>query len=211
MTIDIGIRTTFLSHTPEEMRQLSNLGHIIEGALFAVVGLLALLGNLDGFTWGSLAWPILVLTAGIVLLFLLYALHPFSEWRLIWRDAQQREHTIIAAAVATAGVAELLSSAIPVLSYVWPVVIILTGGLFFFHAQHGTSEAAAKAVLQHRFLGSTLIVAGLLNLIEIIGGSKFKAILWPIVLLIAAVQLLLYREPEGAYEVGAEHGGHAGH
>ena len=34
---------SFLSHTPEEMRQLSNLGHIIEGTLFAIVGLLALL------------------------------------------------------------------------------------------------------------------------------------------------------------------------
>ena len=39
---------------------------------------------------------------------------------------QQREHTIIAAAVAVAGVAELLSSAIPALAYVWPAAIILT-------------------------------------------------------------------------------------
>jgi branched-subunit amino acid permease len=130
---------------------------------------------------------------------------------LIWRDVQQRQHTIIAIAIAIAGGAELLSSTIPILSYVWPTAIILTGGLFFFHAQHGTSEAAARAVLQHRFLGSTLIVAGLLNLIEIISGSRFAAILWPIVLLLAAVQLLLYREPVGAYEVGAEHGGHARH
>lgn len=30
---------SFLSHTPEEMRRLSNLGHIMEGALFAIVGL----------------------------------------------------------------------------------------------------------------------------------------------------------------------------
>jgi hypothetical protein len=156
-------------------------------------------------------WPVLILIAGIVLLFLLYPLHPVSEWVLIWRDAQQREHTIIAAAVAIAGVAELLSSAIPVLRYVWPAAIILTGGLFFFHAQHGTSEAAAKAVRQHRFLGSTLILAGLLNLIEIISESRFVAILWPIVLLIAAVQLLLCWEPEDAYEGGVEHGGHAGH
>ena len=202
---------SFLSHTPQEMRQLSNLGHIIEGALFAIVGLLALLGNLGVFTWASLAWPILVLIAGLVLLFLLYALHPGSEWGLIWRDAQQREHTIIAAAVAIAGVAELLSSRTPALAYVWPAAITLTGGLFFFHAQHGTSEAAARAMLQHRVLGSTLIVAGLLNFIEVINGAGFAAFLWPVVLLIAAVQLLLYREPEGAYEGGMEHGRHSGH
>ena len=202
---------SFLSHTPEEMRRLSNLGHIVEGALFAIVGVLALLGNLGTFTWVSLTWPILVLFSGIVLLFLLYPLHPISEWGLIWRDAQQREHTIIAAAVAIAGVAELLSSAIRALSYVWPAAIILTGGVFLFHAQHGTSEAAARAARQHRNLGTTFILAGLLNFVEIISGTMFAAILWPIVLLIAAVQLLLYREPEGAYEGGMKHGGHAGH
>ena len=204
-------RHSFLSHTPEEMRQLSNLGHIIEGALFAVVGLLALLGNLGTFTWVSLAWPILILVSGIVLLFLLYALHPASEWGLIWRDAQQREHTIIAAAVAIAGVAELLSSRTPALNYLWPTAIILTGGLFLLHAQHGTSEAAARAVRQRRALGITLILAGLLNFVELLNGARFAAILWPIVLLIAAVQLSLYREPVGAYEVAAEHGRHAGH
>jgi len=46
---------SFTSHTPEEMRQLSNLGHIVEGALFAIVGLLALLSKLDAFTWASSA------------------------------------------------------------------------------------------------------------------------------------------------------------
>lgn len=147
----------------------------------------------------------------MVLLFLLYPLHPMSEWGLIWRDMQQREHTLIAAAVAIAGMAELLRSAIPVLRYVWPAAIILTGSLFFFHAQHGTSEAAAKAVRRHRFLGSTLVLAGLLNLIEIISGSRFMAISWPIMLFIAAVQLLLYREPEGAYEADGGHAGHTGH
>lgn len=202
---------SFRAHTPEEMRRLSNLGHIVEGTLFAIVGVLALLGNLGGFTWVSLAWSILVLASGVMLLLLLYPRHPISEWRLIWRDAQQREHTIIAAAVAIAGGAELLSSAISTLDYVWPAAIILTGWLFLFHAQHGTSEAAARAVQQHRALGITLILAGLLNFVEIASGARLAAILWPIVLLIAAVQLLLYREPDGAYEGRGEHGGHAGH
>lgn len=50
---------------------------------------------------------------GIVLLVLLFVLHLVSEWGLIWRNAQQRHHTIIATAVAIAGGAELLSSASP--------------------------------------------------------------------------------------------------
>lgn len=193
------------------MRRLSNLGHVIEGALFAVVGLLALLGNLGTFARASLAWPLLVLVSGILLLILLYPRHPVSDWPLIWHDAQQREHTIIAAAMAIAGLAELLSTNLARLIYVWPAALVLVGGLFLFHAQHGTSDAAARAVRQHRILGITIIVAGLLRLIEIIGGGRVTAILWPFALLIAAAQLLLYREPEGAYESEAGHGGHPGH
>jgi len=35
----------FASHTAEEKRRLSNLGHLIEGLLLATVGILAILGN----------------------------------------------------------------------------------------------------------------------------------------------------------------------
>ena len=201
---------SFLAHTPEEMRQLSNLGHVLEGILFAIVGLIVLLEKLGSFTWASSAWPILILVSGILLLFLLYPLHPVAEWHLIWRDAQQREHTIIAFAALIAGAAELLQSTMPVLTYVWPAALMLIGGLFFFHAQHGTSEAAVKALWQHRALGITLIVAGLLRLIEISRGAELAGILWPLTLLIAAAQLLLYREPEGAYEGELTHMGHGG-
>lgn len=175
------------------------------------MGVLVLLEKLAGFTWTSATWPVLILIAGVVLLFLLYPLHPVSEWRLIWRDAQQRQHTIIAVAMAIAGLAELLSSSLSALRYVWPIAVLLTGSLFLFHTQHGTSEAAAKAMRQHQLLGSTFIAAGLLNLVEIINGARFAAILWPILLIVAAAQLLLYREPEGAYEDGVKHGGHARH
>ena len=201
---------SFLSHSPEEMRRLSNLGHIMEGVLFGIVGLLALLSNLNGFTWAASAWPILVTISGLLLLLLLYPRHPMSDWPLIWRDAQQRQHTIIAFAALLAGAAELLQSAMPVLAYVWPAALMLIGGLFFFHAQHGTSEASVKALRQHRVLGITLIVAGLLRLIEISRGAELAGILWPLTLLIAAAQLLLYREPEGAYEGELTHMGHGG-
>ena len=46
---------SFQSHNAEEMRHLSNLGHIVEGALFAVVGLFALLGSLGALGWASSA------------------------------------------------------------------------------------------------------------------------------------------------------------
>ena len=67
----------------------------------------------------------------------------------------------------------------PVLSYLWPAALIVIGGLFLFHAQHGTSEAAAKAVRRHRSLGITIIVAGLFLLIEIASGAELVGIVWP--------------------------------
>jgi predicted tellurium resistance membrane protein TerC len=61
-------------------------------------------------------------------------------------------------------------------------------------------------VWQHRVLGITAIAAGVLRLAEIITGASIFGLLWPLALLAAAAQLLLYREPEGAFEGGP--GGH---
>lgn len=195
----------FASHTPEERRRLSNLGHIVEGLLLGAVGVLALLESTGVASWAATAWPILILVAGVLLLILIYPRHPFSDWPAIWRDAQQQQHTIMAAAIAVAGVAELLRGLGSVWGYVWPGVMLLIGGMFLIHEQHGTSAAAAKAVWQHRILGLTAIIAGLLRAAEVGTGSSPLAILWPLVLLAAAAQLVLYREPEGAFEIGHGH------
>lgn len=67
----------------------------------------------------------------------------------------------------------------------------------------------AKAVRQHRLLGGTVIAAGLLRAAELATAFEVLAVLWPLAALAAAVQLLLYREPEGAYETGGNHGAHS--
>ena len=105
-------RHRFGSHTPEEMRRRSKLGHIVEGLLFAAVGVLAMLGNLGLAAFATAAWPILIL------------------------------------------------------------------------------------------------IAGLLRSVELFTGAGIWVILWPLALLVAAAQLLLYREPEGAFEAGGGHGRH---
>ena len=198
----------FASHTPDELRRLSNLGHIVEGLLFGSVGILALLDSLGMAAWASIAWPLLIVIAGVLLLLLLYPFHPLGDWPAIWRDPQQREHTIIAVAIALAGGAELLRRANANWGYGWPVALLVVGALFLTHAQHGTSAAAAKAVRRHRILGATIIVAGLLRVAALAGGGIMFGVLWSLVLLVAAVQLFLYREPEGAYETGDGHSGH---
>lgn len=198
----------FASHTPEESRRLSNLGHVVEGALLGIVGGLALLSGLGVAPWAATAWQVLMLAAGIVLLLLIYPRHPPADWPAIWRDAQQKQHTLMAAGAAVAGATELLRRRGETWAYVWPAVACVIGGMFLIHAQHGTSEAAAKAVRRHRSLGLTIIAAGLLRAMEVSTGNGLLAILWPLALLGGAAQLFLYHEPEGAFETGDTHGGH---
>lgn len=93
------------------------------------------------------------------------------------------------------------------LAYGWPVVAIIIGILFWLHEQHGTGDAVSKAVWQHRILGITIVIAGLLRLGEVITAASLLAILWPLALSTASAQWLLYREPEGAYEDGAHDSG----
>jgi hypothetical protein len=202
-------RHRFASHTAEEMRRLSNLGHLVEGLVLATVGVLALLSSFGIFAWASTVWPLLLFLAGVLLLVLIYSLHPLSDWPTIWRNMQQREHTLMAAALAVAGTSELLrGSGGRSWGYVWPAALLFTGILFLTHAQHGQGRAVDRAVLLHRILGITVIGAGLFRAIEVATGVGAFAFLWPLALLIAAAQLIIYREPEGAFEKEGGHGGH---
>ena len=91
------------------------------------------------------------------------------------------------------------------LSYAWPGALLLIGFLFLVHKQHGISAAAARAVRQHRILGLTIMFSGFLRAIEVFNRSSAFGILWSIALLAAAIQLITYREPEGAYESESGH------
>lgn len=160
------------SHSPEKRRRLSDLGHRLEGFLLLAVAILALLGNL-GANWAATVWAILLVLAGASLLTLIYPLHPLGDWPIIWRDPQQRQHTIMAAAVTVAGIAELLRGDNVTLGFVWPAALLLIGALFLSHTQHGASEAMARAVRQHRILGVTIVLAGLLRAAEVTSGLLF--------------------------------------
>lgn len=196
-------------HTPEEMQLLSNAAHIVEGAIIGVIALLALAQAMGYAVSGRarLAWPGLVLFAGVFLL--LYLLIPWhgldqavAQWQYIFSDAQQRQHLVIAVALTLAGVAEVLylRRADAWLEPIFPLATLSVGVAFFVHTQHGTSEAVQRAVLIHQLLGVVLGSAGVLAL-----GARIKPHLrwlqfaWPLALLIAALLLFVYREPAGAY------------
>jgi hypothetical protein len=196
---------SFKSHSPEENRKLSNLGHLIEGMIFAFVSILALLSGFGVGAWADKVWQVATIIAGLLLLVALYASHPRSDWLVIWRNAQQRQHTLIAVLVMAGGVLELISITGSAMSYAWPGALLLIGFLFLVHKQHGTSEAAAKAVRQHQILGVTIILSGFFRAVEVFNPSSIFSVLWALALLAAAIQLITYREPEGAYESESSH------
>ena len=199
-------------HSPDEMRQISNLAHLIEGVVLALVAVTALAeatGRL-GSGRGRYVWPILVVAAGAGLLsYLVIPHHGLDkaglQWRFVFGDPQQRQHLVIATLILIAAVVEILGRAGRVHGQAWmlawPAALAIVGVMFLVHEQHGTSEAIARATMVHRYLGTSLVVAGVLA-----GTSAVRAqrggvlgVAWALALLVAAVLLIIYREPEGAY------------
>ena len=200
-------------HTVEEMRGLSNLAHVIEGVVLAAAALLALAeagGRLRGDR-GRIAWPAVILFAGVVLLFyLLFPHHGLSnaglQWEFIFGVPQQRQHVMLAALVVIGGGAELLARhgvrRGGVWSLIWPGTAIIAGILFVTHPQHGTSDAVARAVMLHRWIGTLLIATGVIRAVDVLGARRARWVkyAWPVTLLVSALLLAIYREPRGAYE-----------
>lgn len=201
-------------HTAEEMRGLSNLAHVIEGVVLAAAALLALAeaAGRRGDDRERITWPATIVFAGIGLFaYLLFPHHGLSnartQWAFIFGVPQQRQHVILAALVVIGGGAELLSRRGRLRGrawrLVWPIAAITAGTLFVAHPQHGTSEAVAGAVTLHRWIGTLLIVTGVVRAGEVLSATRawWVRYSWPLALLAAALLLALYREPQGAYEL----------
>lgn len=86
--------------------------------------------------------------------------------------------------------------------FVSPVALVLIGMLLFFHTEYGTAEAIAEAARKHAILGLVIILAGLFKAAEVHWRSKVKwfAFPWIVLLFVAALMLITYREPPGAYK-----------
>jgi hypothetical protein len=200
-------------HTADEMRGLSNLAHVVEGVVLAIAALIALAeaaGRLRGER-GRIAWPAIILFAGVLLLgYLLIPHHGLAnaraQWGFVFGVPQQHQHLILAALIVIGGGAELLSRRGRLRgwawSLIWPATAATAGILFGAHPQHGTSEAIARALMLHRWIGTLLIVTGAIRTVEVLGATqaRWAKYAWPVTLLASAVLLAIYREPPGAYE-----------
>jgi hypothetical protein len=178
------------------MREGSDLAHHIAGsvlALAAVLVLAAAIGLIDRIVWSAL----LGLFGVVFVLYLVFhhGLRNVSRnWRYLWGDAQQRQHLFLGVLVAAGAIAEAAGSAA-----FFALALAAAGALFIVHPQHGTDEAAREARRAHVWLGSFLVLAAIGRAFAITQASWLAAA-WAIPLLLAALVLIRYREPAGAYE-----------
>ncbi len=200
--------------TPEQLQWASNLAHWIEGAMFAIVALIALLQALDYLKskGAQYLWPGLVLISGVFLpAYILLQRGPGgigTTWNLVIRDPQQREHFLMALLLLAAGFAEVLDRTkllqTKLRKFVAPAAFIAIGLLLFVHTEYGTPEAVAESVVNHRYQGAVIVLAGLLKMAEVLWQRRHKwlAYPWIAMLFVAALLLITYREPDGAYRTG---------
>lgn len=192
-------------HTIEELVFYSNLAHWIEGGIFLTVSLI-ILSQLFGY-WKDkqYLWPSLILAAGLFLPVFTY-IHHTNELSLAWQatiyDSQQQQHLFMAILMSIAGFGELMR--IKYQRSFWgfalPIVLVTIGVLFLTHPQHGTTEAVAQAALIHMYLGSVLVLSGMFRGAEMLWpNQKWLTYPWVVFLVMAAILLISYREPSGAY------------
>lgn len=195
----------FKIHTPEELVLYSNIAHWVEGGIFLLVAAIALL-QIFGYLKNKLyLWPSLILIAGLFLPIFSF-IHHLDELGLAWQatiyDPQQRQHMFMAILMSIGGFSELmrLKYRESLWKFILPIVLATIGVLFLTHPQHGTNEAVLQAALIHKYLGSVLVLSGVFRAAEMLWPNrKWLAYPWLIFLTIAAVLLISYREPEGAY------------
>ncbi len=197
-------------HTVAELKSISNINHWIIGYIFFLTGMVALIQLFGILKNKPYIWPLLVTLAGIILIPYNLLHHGFNELPLVWKmvrfDPQQQQHFIMFNLVFIGGVFEYLLSLKKLTNkyfrLFWPTALITIGCMFITHPQHGTAEALAYTALFHFWLGVMIITTGILRLLQVLVFQKSKQahIAWLLFLMISAVMLISYSEPEGAYE-----------
>jgi hypothetical protein len=203
-----------MDQTPEQLQFISNIGHTIEGVLFAIVALIALLQALGYMNrnGAQYMWPSLIVIAGIFLPAYILLQRGFDQigvsWNVIIHDPQQRQHIFMAILLVIAGAAELAVRSKTVEERPWkfvpPGALLVIGITLLCHTQYGTPEAVAESMRKHHYQGISVILVGLFRVVDIRWRrrNKWLAYPWIVFLFVAAALLITYREPWGAYRDG---------
>ena len=186
-------------HTPKQERLLSDIGHWIEGAIITAAGLSSLRLAMTDDERHDRHQANVLIGAGSVLGVGLVAgsFHHGGPVTFFKADMQQRQHLQMSGLITVAGVLRRLGRVGPLLSSI-PVGVV--GQMFLSHEQHGTDEAAARAKERHDLLGKTILTGAVVGALGDVTRWRWARALSGAAMVGAGLQLLTYREPEGAYE-----------
>jgi hypothetical protein len=195
------------SHTPEQQRLFSNIGHLVVGAIITTGGALLLRDAVSAAdSYGEV--PSRVLTgAGALLVLGLVAgsFHHGGRVDFFKADPQEREHLEMAA-ILTAG--RLASRFGRLGKLVSGAGIARIGQMFLAHERHGTSEAEKMARAKHQRLGKAILAAATTHTLGDLLEIRWIRAIGSALLIASGLPLLAYREPEGAFATAYGTGGH---
>ena len=205
---------TLKVHNTAEWVEYSVFGHKVIG-LFLLVIIIS--GILERFNFSArkvvskYLVPIILFFLGLMLTVFGVLHHMFNEterqalWYLFTHWSQFLQHFLGGSLFLVAGMAEYIRyrKDIPSLAYVTPIIIFLTGSIFFFHQQLGIVPSVIFSMNWHMLFGSFLIVGGVIKIIDLLLREENKGVLaaWIVLLLVGAVMMATYQEPKGAYEL----------
>jgi hypothetical protein len=175
--------------------ELSSIAaHRLGGAAAVAVALLLAVRP----RWGSIVIGLALLTWGLRSM-----THPLPAGDEMTALHEGRQHVFIGIAAAAVGVVELVRAAgrlrHAAFSFTLPAGLVLLGGLFYAHAQHGDMMAAPFLVAQHRVIGATLAIAGMIGALMAArpaGQDRLRPALAVLVLMFG-IELLVYTEGGG--------------
>jgi hypothetical protein len=186
------------AHPPEQMRLMSNVGHWVEGGIISCAGVLLLRGALGKESEQALASNLLAGAGALLGLSLVAGSFEHGGPVMFFKsDHQQREHLQMAALLTAGGLsrrAGRVGRVLATLATAW------IGQMFLTHEQHGTGGAAKVAKGKHERLGKTIVAAAAAAVLGEVLNARVLRAMGAALLTASGLQLITYREPEGAYE-----------
>jgi hypothetical protein len=195
------------------MNLTSEQVHWIFGVLLTIVPITLLLHCLGAIRarWPRFIIPITFLFIGIELV-----LDPFIHGAAAPAEYAQESarHLLLAAVAFTVAIIEMGRSLGRLQAKAWatalPLALVVSGLLFFFHAQHQADVPVLLLVTQHRFMGTTLIIAGVAKAADELTLKPELRAGWLLLVLVFGLQLLLYTEGQSLFDAnpGTSHKDH---
>jgi hypothetical protein len=185
----------------------STLIHAAQGA-----GLL-LLGAAEAYTLdnpgrkAALIGPLALLAAAAAIPLVMLAL--LGAWSLeqlrLALDVRRGFHLFLAFAclLGAAGLSRLAQAALDRRGGGWQALFLgflaAVGVLYFFMASRVNEEAWRQVLVWHAAAGATLLLAVVFKTAHVFSGRRTLHIAWAVLLMAAALQLITYKESEGAF------------